>query len=303
MHLPGWADDDRRQDQGHRLRRRLRHRHRERRRRRVLNVDPAVTLAGPSPVAEGSTHTYSYTTTDDGAPETFSRDAQSCDGGTLSADTFNPVDGSGSFDCTYADGPNTHNPTVTVSDGDGGSDCDSLAVTVNNVAPSIAISGSANVDEGSLYTLNLGAVSDPGTDTVTELRRPLGRRQLRHLQLERRHEPHLRRRARRPRDHGRPRRRGRHLPDAANEHSVHVDNVAPSTPNLLSPADNSTTGDNTPAFDWSDSTDPAGANDTITYRSRSTTTATSPARRGTRPRPRPTSRPPSPLRMARTAGV
>ena len=109
----------------------------------VLNVDPVVTLAGPSSVAEGSTHTYSYTTTDDGAPETFSRDAQCCDGGTLSADTFNPVDGSGSFDCTYPDGPSAHNPTVTVSDGDGGSDSDSLAVTVTNVAPTIAISGKA----------------------------------------------------------------------------------------------------------------------------------------------------------------
>ena len=133
----------------------------------VLNVDPVVTLAGPSSVAEGSTHTYSYTTTDDGAPETFSRDAQSCDGGTLSADTFNPVDGSGSFDCTYADGLSSHNPSVTVSDGDGGSDSDSLAVTVTNVAPTIAISGNANVNEGSLYTLTLGAVTDPGTDTVT----------------------------------------------------------------------------------------------------------------------------------------
>ena len=38
---------------------------------------------------------------------------------------------------------------------------------VNNVAPSIAISGAANVDEGSPYSLTLGAVTDPGTDTVT----------------------------------------------------------------------------------------------------------------------------------------
>ena len=54
--------------------------------------------------------------------------------------------------------------------------------------------------------------------------------------------------------------------NAANAHSVHVNNVAPTTPNLVSPADNATTGDNTPDFDWSNSTDPAGANDTITYR-------------------------------------
>ena len=50
-------------------------------------------------------------------------------------------------------------------------------MTVNNVAPSIAISGAANVNEGSVYSLTLGAVTDPGTDTVIELRRPLGRRQ------------------------------------------------------------------------------------------------------------------------------
>ena len=40
-------------------------------------------------------------------------------------------------------------------------------MTVNNVAPSIAISGAANVNEGSAYSLTLGAVTDPGTDTVS----------------------------------------------------------------------------------------------------------------------------------------
>ena len=38
---------------------------------------------------------------------------------------------------------------------------------VDNVAPSIAISGAANVNEGSAYSLTLGAVTDPGADTVT----------------------------------------------------------------------------------------------------------------------------------------
>src|SRR6185436_17949476 len=41
------------------------------------------------------------------------------------------------------------------------------SVHVNNVAPSITISGNASVNEGALYTLTLGAVTDPGTDTVT----------------------------------------------------------------------------------------------------------------------------------------
>ena len=41
-------------------------------------------------------------------------------------------------------------------------------MTVDNVAPTIALSGNSNVDEGSTYTLTLGAITDPGTDTVTE---------------------------------------------------------------------------------------------------------------------------------------
>ena len=43
----------------------------------------------------------------------------------------------------------------------------SADVTVNNVAPTITISGAASVNEGSTYSLTLGAVSDPGTDLVT----------------------------------------------------------------------------------------------------------------------------------------
>src|SRR5207244_2755817 len=42
-----------------------------------------------------------------------------------------------------------------------------LSVPVNNVAPSVAISGAASVNEGSPYSLTLGAVTDPGQDTVT----------------------------------------------------------------------------------------------------------------------------------------
>ena len=39
-----------------------------------------------------------------------------------------------------------------------------LAVAVDNVAPTIAISGAANVDEGSPYALDLGSVADPGSE-------------------------------------------------------------------------------------------------------------------------------------------
>ena len=42
-----------------------------------------------------------------------------------------------------------------------------VAVTVNNVAPTLAISGAASVNEGSSYTLSLSS-SDPGADTISQ---------------------------------------------------------------------------------------------------------------------------------------
>jgi len=69
------------------------------------------------------------------------------------------------------DGPVNATPLtiqVTVSDEDGGSSTGNNVVTVNNVAPTIALAGANSVDEGSTYTLTLGAVTDPGQDTVTQ---------------------------------------------------------------------------------------------------------------------------------------
>ena len=44
----------------------------------------------------------------------------------------------------------------------------SFDVTVNDVAPIIALGGAAEIEAGATYTLDLGAISDPGTDSVTE---------------------------------------------------------------------------------------------------------------------------------------
>src|SRR5439155_1017772 len=70
---------------------------------------------------------------------------------------------------TYADGPDDHAITVDLTDEDGTylDRANALSVHVKNVAPSIQISGAANVDEGSAYSLTLGAVTDPGQDTVS----------------------------------------------------------------------------------------------------------------------------------------
>jgi hypothetical protein len=125
----------------------------------VNNVAPTVTLSGAASVDEGSTGTYGYTTSDPGS-ETFARDAQSCDGGTLSNASFNPATGAGSFDCRWDDGPSAHTPSVTVSDGDGGSDGDSLAVTVNNIAPTATFGNDGPVNEGSRFHLSLTNAHD-----------------------------------------------------------------------------------------------------------------------------------------------
>ena len=63
------------------------------------------------------------------------------------------------------------NPTILVDlvDEDGThAVAGSLSLTVDNVPPTIALSGATNVDEGSPYTLTLGLITDPGEDTVTD---------------------------------------------------------------------------------------------------------------------------------------
>ena len=47
-------------------------------------------------------------------------------------------------------------------------DSSSQSLTVNNVPPTIGLSGTAFADEGTPYSLTLGAVSDAGGDEVTE---------------------------------------------------------------------------------------------------------------------------------------
>ena len=135
----------------------------------VTNVDPTVTVSGDASIPEGQQRSYQISTSDPGA-ETFTLDAHSCGAaGTLVAGslTFTPATGAGSFTCDFADGDASGDVTATVSDGDGGSDSDSKPVTVTNVAPSIVISGDVSVAEGASYELTLGAVTDPGSDTVT----------------------------------------------------------------------------------------------------------------------------------------
>ncbi|MBP6035306.1 MAG: PKD domain-containing protein, partial [Azonexus sp.] len=56
--------------------------------------------------------------------------------------------------------------SVTANDGDGGSTNQTQGVTVNNVAPTLAVGGASSGLVGQNYVLNLGAITDPGTDAV-----------------------------------------------------------------------------------------------------------------------------------------
>jgi len=53
-------------------------------------------------------------------------------------------------------------------DDDGGGDSEAIEVIVNDVPPVVTLSGVDEIDEGSPYTLGIGAVIDPGDDEVTE---------------------------------------------------------------------------------------------------------------------------------------
>src|SRR5206468_549999 len=137
----------------------------------VSNVAPTVSLTGSASANEGDTKSYSYSWTDPGTGDTFPAAANSVDcgvNGTASNVLFTPASKTGSFDCTWSNdsGAGTADVTATVGDDDGGTDTDTVNVTVSNVAPTVTLSGADHVSEGSTHTYSF-TVSDPGDDTFT----------------------------------------------------------------------------------------------------------------------------------------
>ena len=66
------------------------------------------------------------------------------------------------------DGRNSRTITVSLTHADGHfPHAGTLAFLANNVHPTIALTGEATVNEGSVYTLNLGVITDGGADSVT----------------------------------------------------------------------------------------------------------------------------------------
>jgi len=133
----------------------------------VTNVIPTLTLRGSGgliPAFEGGVFTLSLSSSDPGADQ-------------ISGWTFDWGDGTSESVAgnpsrvthTYLDGPETVTVTAQATDEDGTHNAAAaLTFPVANVAPSIELVGDSTVSEGSEYRLVLGAVSDPGRDTVSE---------------------------------------------------------------------------------------------------------------------------------------
>ena len=130
----------------------------------VANLDPAISnVTSVSPIDEGGSSTITVTAADPaGANDPLSYEFD-CDGDNTYEVAPQP---SNTHNCSYDDDGN-FTVKVRVTDDDEGSATDSTSVVVANVAPTIAVSGDTNVNEGSVYTLNLGAITNPVADTVT----------------------------------------------------------------------------------------------------------------------------------------
>jgi hypothetical protein len=65
------------------------------------------------------------------------------------------------FACVFPDGPASPQVSVQANDGDGGADAESIDVTVNNVAPTVNVTGPAAADEGQSPVTYSYSRSDP----------------------------------------------------------------------------------------------------------------------------------------------
>ncbi|MBL8450514.1 MAG: PKD domain-containing protein, partial [Dechloromonas sp.] len=134
----------------------------------VNNAAPSLALSGNAATNEGAAYVLHIEGSDAaGGADPLSYDIDWGDGGGVQNLTAAQLAAlSGNVGHVFADGNANRTISVTVNDGDGGSTNQTLDVAVSNVAPTLVVSGAANGQVGQNYALNLGAITDPGTDTV-----------------------------------------------------------------------------------------------------------------------------------------
>ena len=135
----------------------------------VLNAPPTPVLTGNATTTEGAVYSLNVGGTDPaGANDPLEYSIDWGDG-TITAQVLRPL---GTITHVFADdedGPlnaTTRVVRVGLFDGDAFVST-TFPVVVTNVAPTIALTGAASVPAGTPYSLTLGAVADPGKDTVT----------------------------------------------------------------------------------------------------------------------------------------
>ena len=127
----------------------------------VQDIPPTVGIAGPSGANEGAAYSITLSASDPGSDPISS---WTIDWGDGAIDTVAGTAASASH--IYGDN-GSYNVAATASNGDGSWAAQGLTVTVQNVAPTIALAGPTTATEGSTYTLTLGNITDPGHDTVS----------------------------------------------------------------------------------------------------------------------------------------
>ena len=123
----------------------------------VDNVAPAIaSIDGTTVTSEGETITYTASVSDPGDDELtyeWSVNGESIESNSPKVDYIFPDNG-------------TYNLSLTVTDDDGAATTSELAVTVNNLPPTIEIAPTIIGNEGEAITFN-PTLSDPGDDTLT----------------------------------------------------------------------------------------------------------------------------------------
>jgi hypothetical protein len=145
----------------------------------VRDAPPSLALKGADSAEEGTVYTLTLESEDYGkdALTTWSidwRDGTPQETVSAAAGVLDPATGKWKTSTTathrYKDGLNVYSIQAGAKDedvGNGEYGAVPLTVTVLDVAPKILLSGAAGVNEGSAYSLTLGAVTDPGQDAIT----------------------------------------------------------------------------------------------------------------------------------------
>ncbi len=134
----------------------------------VQNVNPVLELGADRTANEGATVNFNGPTliTDPGMLDTYIYTW------TVTNSSGNVVSASNAANFNFVPADNgAYTVALAITDtGDPASQAsDTVIVTAQNVAPTIGLTGAASINEGSPYALTLGAIVDPGADTVSKI--------------------------------------------------------------------------------------------------------------------------------------